>query len=69
MNLFYIKAKATVRVAGISGPFEKTTSHLVPANSLDEARIKFEKHVSATHANMQYQSIKFEYLEVATQIA
>ena len=66
--LFYIKAKVSIRVDGISGPFEKPSSALVNAIDKGEAKQKFENVVRLENANMQAKSFQFEYLEFAGEI-
>ena len=66
--LFYIKAKVSIRVAGISGPFEKQCSSLVNAGDVTQAKQKFENIVKHDNSNMQAQSFNFEYVEVASEI-
>ena len=66
--LFYIKAKVSIRVAGISGPFVRECSALPNANNVAEAKQKFETQVRNDNSNMQAQSFNFEYIEVASEI-
>jgi hypothetical protein len=68
MSLYLLKAKVTKRVFGISGPFQSTESKLVHANNVPEAKGKFEINVRAKAANMQCDSIEFEYLEIIDEI-
>ncbi len=68
MMLFYIKANVTIRVQGISGPWLKTLSYLVNAPNRDVAREKFETRVKQNNANMAFETIQFEYMEVAEEI-
>lgn len=68
MNLYLLRAKVTKRVFGISGPFISTEGKLVNANSLAEAKIKFETAIRNNAANMECQSINFEYIEVIDEI-
>ena len=74
MKLFYIKAKIVIRVRNVSGPIEKTISHLVRANDALQARAKFEAE-AAKECNQaiinfagSYDSLSYDYLEVATEI-
>jgi len=46
MNLYTLKAKVSLRVDGISGPFEKVHAWHVNANSIEEAKSKFEARVA-----------------------
>ena len=68
MNLYLIRAKVTKRVFGISGPFLSTDGRLVHANNLAEAKVKFEADVRRQAANMQCESINFEYVEIINEI-
>ena len=68
MMKFYIKAKVTVRVFGISGPFEYIASYLVNDNTVEHAKIKFEDQVKWDNRTKEADSFKFEYLEVASEI-
>ena len=68
MNLYLIKAKVVKRIFGISGPFESVESKLVHANSVNEAKSKFESVVKQSASNMECDSIKFEYLEIIDEI-
>jgi len=68
MDLYYIKAKISVRVEGISGPFNETLSALVRGVSTENAKVKFEAYVKQHYAHMQARKIDFEYLEVAGEI-
>ena len=66
--LYYVKAEVSVQIFGISGPFVDTISKLVDANSTNEAKGKFEKHVSQMRAHMEPSSKQFKYLEIADTI-
>lgn len=66
--LFFIRANVVMRVAGISGPFNKTVSWLVNANDPQHAKVKYEAQVARDHAHMQFSAIAFEYLEFAGEI-
>lgn len=66
--MIYIKAKVSIRVAGISGPFEYIPSYLVNSRTVDHAKLKFEERVKWDNRNKEADSFKFEYLEVATEI-
>jgi len=68
MNLYLLRAKVTKRVFGISGPFQSTEGKLVHANNVGEAKTKFEAAIRNNAANMECQSINFEYLEVIDEI-
>jgi len=66
--LYYIKAEAQFRVRGISGPFNVNAAYLVNANDRDQARVKFEDRVKSNHSHMAFESVGFNYLEVAEEI-
>ena len=68
MSLYTLKAKVTLRVDGISGPFEQVRAWHVNANNLSEAKTKFEEHISQSEKHVGYQNIKFEYLEIIGEI-
>jgi len=66
--LYYIQAKVSIRVFGISGPFEETITKLVNARSTNEARAKFESHVRQMFAHMKGESFSFQYIIIADTI-
>ena len=68
MMKYYIKAKVSMRVAGISGPFEYTASYLVNDSTVDHAKLKFENQVRQDNRSKEAYSFSFEYLEVASEI-
>ncbi len=68
MSLYLLKAKVTKRVFGISGPFQSTESKLVHANNIPEAKSKFETNIRSKAANMECESIAFEYIEIIDEI-
>lgn len=68
MDLYYIKAKISVRVEGISGPFNETLSALVRGISTENAKTKFEAYVKQHYAHMMARSIVFDYVEIAGEI-
>ena len=68
MTKFYIKAKVTMRIFGISGPFEYTASYLVGAAGVDAAKAKFERQVRWDNRAKEANSFNFEYLEIASEI-
>jgi hypothetical protein len=61
--LFWMRVKITVKVFGISGPFEEIKVQLVNAHSEHEAKKKFEDAIHRNKSNMQAESIQFQYLE------
>lgn len=66
--IYYLKSNVTIRVAGISGPWLKTVGYLVNADNREQARLKYEERVKQDNAKMAFQSIHFEYTEVAEEI-
>lgn len=66
--LFFIQCKITIRVPGISGPFEETITKLVNANDTRAAQEKFEGYTRQRYAHMQAGSFQFQYLVVADTI-
>lgn len=68
MNLYYIKAKLSIRVFGISGASQEGVSGLVDAVNEPMARQKFEAYCRQKFAHMQFEGIHFEYLEIAPPI-
>ena len=68
MSLYTLKAKVTVRVPGISGPFEQVVAWHIHAEKLEDAKYKFEQHVKRDNANADYNNIKFQYVEIIGEI-
>jgi hypothetical protein len=68
MKMFYIRAKISARVFGISGPFEKVVSYLVSAPDPTQAQKIYETQVKQDFAHMHPESLNYEYQEVAPQI-
>ena len=66
--LHYLEAKVSIKVDGISGPFEQTITWLVNAKNMSEAKSIYENRVRADFSHMQAQSFRFEYLKVAGEI-
>ncbi len=66
--LYWIQAKISIKVFGISGPFEQVVTQMVNAKNTTEARSKFENHMRKRFAHMQGESISFEYIIVADTI-
>ncbi len=66
--MFLIKANVTKRVSGISGAFKSVEGKLVNAINVDQAKAKFERSIRDGAANMQCDTIDFEYLEVFNEI-
>ena len=68
-SLYYVKAKVTIRVDGISGPFEQNVSALVHGlNTIGEVKKKFETYARTKFSHMTPSNITFEYLEIAEGI-
>ena len=59
--MYLIEAKVTIRVRGISGPWEKIAGYLVEAGNQQEAQRKFETQVKNDNANMDAESFYFLY--------
>lgn len=66
--LFYIEAKVSVKVAGISGPFQETITWLVNANTLNEAKEKFKTRIRNDKASALPESISFEFVKIAGEL-
>lgn len=66
--LFYIKAKVSIKVAGISGFSQEGVSRLVRGDNEIQARQKFEDHCKILFSNMEPEKVLFEYLEIAREI-
>ena len=66
--LYFVQAKITIRVWGISGPFIETVTKLVNAHSTGEAKSKFEQHVRQLFAHMQAEEYRFDYITIADTI-
>jgi len=66
--LYYLRSNVTLRVRGISGPFTRTVSWLVNADSPAQAKQKYEAQVKKDFAHMQFSEVAFEYTEFAGEI-
>jgi hypothetical protein len=66
--MFYIEAKTSIRVAGISGPFEQVCAYLVNAPHVAIAKQKFEAQIWRDFAHMAPAKIDFEYTKIAGEI-
>lgn len=66
--LYYIKAKVSIKVFGISGNSQEGVSKLVNANSENEALAKFKTYCNQKFSKMQPESINYEWLEIAGEI-
>ncbi len=66
--LFYLEAKVSVRVTGISGPFQEVITWLVNANNIIDAKEKFKAHVRSEKASALPESINFEFIKIAGEL-
>jgi len=66
--LFYIKAKVYIKVFGISAEHLREISVIVKAANREMAKEKFRQHCQRTFAHMQYDSIRYEFDEIAEEI-
>jgi hypothetical protein len=66
--LFYIKAKVSISVRGISGESQEGVSRLVNADNRNRAKEIFEDHCRESFKNMAFDRMRFEYLEIAHEI-
>jgi len=66
--LYFIQAKISIKVAGISGPFEETITKLVNATSTHDAMAKYEKHIKEMFNHMHGESFNFHYNIIADTI-
>ena len=66
--LFYIEAKVSVKIAGISGLFQEVYVKLVHANSINDAKSKFESHIRSIKAHTMPEKLTFEYLKLGDEL-
>ena len=67
--LFLIEAKITIRVPGVSGPFEPVCNYLVNAPNVDAAINKFEARVRQDKQSFgPGNSFTFNYLKIVSEI-
>jgi phage replication-related protein YjqB (UPF0714/DUF867 family) len=66
--LYYIKAKVSIGVFGISGKSQEGVSALIRAVDNKTAKEKFEYYCKRKFKNMHFESMDFEYLEIAPEI-
>jgi hypothetical protein len=66
--LTYFKAKVSIKVFGISGESQEGVSCLVESPNVNLAQVKFENYCREKFKHMEFQGIRFEYLEIAPQI-
>lgn len=67
--LFYIEAKVSAKIAGISGPFQETYVKLVHASNVNEAKFKFETYIRQVKAHAMPEKLTFEYLKLGDELA
>jgi hypothetical protein len=68
MTLYYIKAKVSVYVRGISGASQEGISRLLDAPNIRVAKQIFEAYCQDHFAKMEFEKLSFEYLEIAEKI-
>ena len=66
--LFYIEGKVSVKVAGISGPFQTTVAYLINANDLNAAKRRFTDQVRLDNARALPESVNVEFIKVAPEL-
>jgi len=67
--LYYIEAKVSMKVAGISGPFEEIVTWLVNnVPNVAYAKQKYESQVRRDFAHIQAQSFEFKYIKIAGEL-
>jgi hypothetical protein len=66
--LYYIKAKVSIKVYGISGTSQEGVSKLVNANSENEALDKFKNFCSKKFSKMEPEKLSYDWLEIAGEI-
>lgn len=68
MMLYWIQAKVTMKVFGISGPFIQVITKMVNANSTESAKVKYEAHIRNMFTHVGAETYEFEYLIIADTI-
>jgi hypothetical protein len=68
MNQFYIKATVYIKVFGISSESKDVISVFTKAPNRETAKRKFEEHCRQRFAHMGFDSMRFEYIEIAYEI-
>ena len=68
MILFYIKSRVYIKVFGLSGESQEIVSAIPLAPNVTVAKQKYEAHCKEKYKKMEYENIRFEYLEIAPQI-
>ena len=66
--LYYIKAKVSIKVYGISGNSQEGVSKLVNANSENEALAKFKIFCAKKFSKMEPENLLYDWLEIAGEI-
>lgn len=66
--MFYIKAKVSIRIFGISGVSQEGISALVKATTEKEALERFQVYCRRKFAHMEFEDMTFEWLEIAPTI-
>jgi len=66
--LFYIKAKVSVKVRGISGYSQEGVSCLIHGKHEKDALVNFGKYCNRRFARMEPDHINYEYLEIAPEV-
>ena len=66
--LFYVEAKISAKIAGISGQFQEVYVKLVHANTIDEAKSKFEAYIRQIKAHTMPERLTFEYLKLGDEL-
>jgi len=66
--IYYIEAKISAKIAGISGPFQEVYIKLVHANNINEAKHKFENYIQKVKAHTMPEKITFEYLKIGDEL-
>lgn len=66
--MFYIEAKVSAKIAGISGPFQETYVKLVHGTNINLAKFKFENHIRQLKAHTMPESLTFEYLKLGDEL-
>lgn len=66
--LFYIEAKVSAKIAGISGAFQEVYVKLVHGRDITEAKSKFEHHIRQAKAHTMPEKLTFEYLKLGDEL-
>jgi hypothetical protein len=68
MILFYIKAKVSITIRGISGASQEGVSRLVRSSDPTTAKQIFENYCRRFFSKLEFENMSFEYLEIAYEI-